>query len=251
MTTQYVAFSGGNDSTALALSMPDAIPIFTDTGWEFDETYEHIERFESITGREVIRIKRDGETLPEYIESSKFFPNHGARYCTRMFKIEPMNKFLSGQQAELCIGLRADEPESERVGNLTEIDGLTIRYPLREMGMTIYDVLKINIEAGLLVRKTPGMARGGCEGCFYKRLAEVRAMYHLHRNVFDRLQKLEESVQDERGQYFHMFPNAGKSLADIRAEMDAQPLLFSVEETYRAAADTSDVGVACGLFCNR
>lgn len=40
----YVAFSGGIDSTALALAMPDAIPVFTDTGWEFDELYAHIEK---------------------------------------------------------------------------------------------------------------------------------------------------------------------------------------------------------------
>ena len=33
----YVALSGGVDSTALALLMPDAELVFTDTGWEFPE----------------------------------------------------------------------------------------------------------------------------------------------------------------------------------------------------------------------
>jgi 3'-phosphoadenosine 5'-phosphosulfate sulfotransferase (PAPS reductase)/FAD synthetase len=52
---QFVAFSGGIDSTALALLEPDAIPIFTDTGWEFPELYAHIEKFERVTGRKVER----------------------------------------------------------------------------------------------------------------------------------------------------------------------------------------------------
>jgi len=42
-----VAFSGGADSTALALLMKDAELVFTDTGWEFDELYAHIAKFET------------------------------------------------------------------------------------------------------------------------------------------------------------------------------------------------------------
>ena len=40
----YVALSGGVDSTALALLMPDAELVFTDTGWEFPELYAHLDR---------------------------------------------------------------------------------------------------------------------------------------------------------------------------------------------------------------
>lgn len=65
--------------------------------------------------------------------------------------------------------------------------------------------------------------------------------------VLDRLQELEEAVQDERGAYFHMFPNAGMSIADLRR----QPLLMDPAEVYAEAADKSDMGAACGLFCNR
>ena len=84
----YIAFSGGVDSTALALLMPDAIPVFTDTGWEFPETYAHIDKFEAVTGREVIRVKQHQYPggIPQYIRERKFMPSHGARYCTRLFK---------------------------------------------------------------------------------------------------------------------------------------------------------------------
>src|SRR3990167_3509292 len=108
-TRVLVAFSGGIDSTALALLNPDAQPVFTDTGWEFPELYAHIERFEAVTGRQVLRLKHE-QSLPEYIRERSFMPNHGARFCTRIFKIDALNKYLAGQgEVELLIGLRADE----------------------------------------------------------------------------------------------------------------------------------------------
>ena len=246
---KFVAFSGGKDSTALALLEEDATPVFTDTGWEFDEVYAHIEKFERVTGRQVVRIKRaDGFTLPEYIKSAAFMPGHGARYCTRMFKIDPYNAYIKQfLPAELCIGLRADEPADVRVGNLTEIEGLTIRYPLRERNMALADVIRLCLKFDLLPRNPVYMARGGCKGCFYKRTSEITAMSALVPEVMDELQEIEESVQDERGKFAYMFPNAGRSIREIRS----QQWLLDPNEVYAAAADKSDMGENCGLFCNR
>lgn len=244
----FVAFSGGKDSTALALLECDATPIFTDTVFEFQEVYQHLNRFEQVTGRKVVRLVNEKYQggLPQYIRERHFLPNHGARYCTRTFKIEVLNAYLKSQlPCELLIGLRADEPL--RVGNLTDMDGLTIRYPLREHGYTQVDVIRICLEQNLLPRYPVYMARGGCIGCFYKRKSEVRAMIELMPETVDMLQELEESVQDERGKFFHMFPNAGMSIAELRS----QPALFDQSETYRDALDDSDKGVACGLFCHR
>jgi len=244
---QFVAFSGGKDSTALALLCPDATPVFTDTGWEFPHVYEHIARFEAVTGRTVVRLRneRDG-TLPDRIRRSAFFPNHGARYCTQEFKIDPYNRYIKQHlPAELLIGLRADEPD--RTGNTTEMDGLTVRYPLREQGLTRLDVVRICAEHDLLPRYPVYAARGGCIGCFYKRKGEVQAMIALVPELVDELQALEEEVQDERGRFFHMFPNVGVSISDLRK----QPMLLTPDEVYAAASDNSDVGAACGLFCNR
>lgn len=248
--SRYVAFSGGVDSTALALTERDATPVFTDTGWEFPELYAHLERFEQLTGREVVRLRHPKFPggLPEYIRASSFLPNHGARYCTRMFKVEVLNVWLRERlPAELLIGLRADEPAEQRVGNLTQLEGLTIRYPMRERGEMRHDAVRICLEADLLPRYPVYMARGGCVGCFYKRRSEVQAMIDLVPDVMDELEKLEADVQDERGRYFHMFPNAGVSIAEMRR----QPRMFTDVELYRDAADGSDKGPACGLFCHR
>jgi len=195
----------------------------------------------------VVRIinERDG-TLPNSIKRLRFMPNHGARFCTREFKIEPYNRFIGGHlPAQLLIGLRADEPE--RVGNTTKMDGLTIRYPLREQGLTRLDVVRICTEHDLLPRYPVYAARGGCIGCFYKRKAEVQAMIALVPELVDELEALEVEVQDERSKFFHMFPSVGMSISDLRK----QPMLLTPDEVYAAASDNSDVGAACGLFCNR
>ena len=245
---QFVAFSGGVDSTALALLMPEATPIFTDTGWEFDHLYKHIEKFERVTGREVVKIKweRFPNGIPEYIERMHFLPSHGARWCTVKFKILPMNRYLKKRRpAVLNIALRADE--DVRPGNLTEMKGLEIAYPLQKMGKTRADVVEIGLENGLIQRYPPYAARGGCKGCFYKRKSELIAMKVLVPEVLDELRELEEGVQDARGKFFNMFPNVGKSVRVIQA----QQTLFDMEAVYAAAADTSDYGENCGLFCNR
>ena len=84
-------------------------------------------------------------------------------------------------------------------------------------------------------------------GCFYKRKSEITAMNMLVPDVLDELRELEETVQDERGRFFHMFPNVGMSIRDIQE----QPPLLDFSEAYQQAFDTSDYGAACGLFCNR
>jgi hypothetical protein len=245
----YVAFSGGIDSTALALLEPDAIPVFTDTGWEFPEIYEHLDHFENVTGRHVERLVSPKGTLPDYIRNQRYMPGHGSRYCTRIFKIDAFNAWLKERlPATLMIGLRADEPPNERVGNLTELDGLTVSYPLRERGIKRVDAVGLCIKSGLLPRYPPYMARGGCQGCFYKRRSEVDAMINLVPDVMDELQELEEAIQDERGRFALMFPNTGKSIREMRA----QGRMFTDEELYAAAADnTEKVGTSCGLFCHR
>lgn len=245
----YLAYSGGKDSTAMALLMPDAIPVFTDTGWEFPELYTQMDKFESVTGREIIRITPD-ETLPEYILRSKFLPGHRARFCTRIFKIDQYNKWLAAQlsvhgEVDYCIGLRTDE--ELRVGNTSEIEGVNIRYPLREMAMDRWDVIRVCLEHELLPRYPVYMARGGCTGCYYKRKAEVRAMVQLCPDVLNELQELEECIQDERGRFAVMFPNIGMSIADIKR----QPALFDMTELYQSAAQRDDYGQNCGLFCGR
>lgn len=240
--TIFVAFSGGVDSTALALLMPDAELVFTDTGWEFPHVYEHLDKFEKVTGRKVLRLKNVSYPggIPEYIKTYRFMPSHGARWCTSKFKILPIEKLLL-EDDTLCIAIRADEPATR--GNWADY----AKYPLRDKGMARIDCVKLCVENKLLPRYPIYAARGGCIGCFYKRKSEVQAMAAIIPDILDGLRELEESVQDERGRYFHLFPNVGTRIREIQD----QPMLFETEEVYADAYDISDYGQACGMFCNR
>jgi len=239
----YTAFSGGADSTALAILLEDYQPVFTDTGWEFPQLYEQIEKFERVTGRTITRIASAYPGgLTGYIRDHLFFPNHNARFCTREFKIAPFDKFMQADDV-LAVGLRADEPT--RSGNHT--DKYAVRYPLREWGMDRVAVNAVCESAGLLPKYPPFMIRGGCMGCFYKRRGEVLAMYHLAPGIFWQLCELEDEVQDERGAYFYMFSNLGMGLRKFAQQIAAQSLMFDLEDIYAPTLDTSP----CGLFCNR
>lgn len=241
----YVAVSGGIDSTALALRCPDATLVFTDTGWEFPELYAHLDRIEAVTGRAITRLHGphpDG--LPGMIRAKAFFPGPRTRYCTNEFKIQPLNRWLRSRfPCTLAIGLRADE--SHRPGNLTQMPGLTIRYPLREQGLSRVDCIQTCLDADLLPRYPPYMLRGGCQGCFFKRPSEIQAMMALAPNLADALQSLEEEVQDVRGRYYGMFSSLKLPLRVLRD----QPLLFDPNEVYATAP--VDDGSPCGLFCHR
>lgn len=246
---KIVSFSGGKDSTALAILEPDALPVFVDPEWEFDEIYQHIERFEQVTGRKVEKLKgKDlyGENLVETMKRKRFMPGFKARWCTQMHKIEVIQTWLMDKvPAEMLIGMRADE--DARIGHIVCLDGLTVRYPLQERGMKYQDVVDLCNKYGLLPKYPPYMARGGCKGCFYKRKSEVLAMLHLKPDVYAELEELENSLQDQREKFAVMFPNVGMPLSEFKK----QPLLFKPEEVWTDADDTSQKAPACGAFCHR
>lgn len=248
---KYISFSGGVESTTMALLFGgSADAIFSDTGWEHKKMYERLETVESEIRKvhpnfKVIKVKNEKyESLQAYIKEQKFFPNIMARYCTRMFKIEPIDKFLkSDEPVELMIGLNADE--GDRVGNHGLVKNVTYSYPLLENGITRAACIEILTKANLLPSFPPYMSRGGCVGCFFKTKKEFIAMRLLSPDEFNNVEKLENEVQDQRGKHFAIQSN-GHSMAKIRYEADSA--MFSAEEMY---SKVDDYSTPCGVFCHR
>lgn len=161
-----VAFSGGKDSTALALRMHELREpfrlLFTPTGNELPDLAAHIRRVVEATGAELIRPANRG--LAEWIDTFNALPNWRQRWCTRVIKIEPCVAWLKANSGSvLCVGLRADE--EERVGLYG--DFATYRYPLREWGWNKSQVL-----AYCAARGFSPPARTDCAVCPYQRLGE-------------------------------------------------------------------------------
>ena len=112
---------------ALALYMRQSFPeipveyVFCDTGCELPETYEYLERLEALLGVEVNRLnalddlkvaKKPGRNpFDIYLKElyGGFLPNPRSRWCTRVLKIEPFERYVGDSQAFSYIGIRGDE----------------------------------------------------------------------------------------------------------------------------------------------
>jgi len=250
---QFISFSGGVESSTMCVLFANkADAIFSDTGWEHDEIYKRIILVENWCKEfhrpdfKIHLIKnKDYNSLPDYIKESKFLPNFGARYCTRMFKIEPIDDFLEQFKYEgvgLMIGLNSDEIE-QRTGNHGNKKFVKYSYPLAENGIN-RDACKIILKkAGLLPNFPVYMQRGGCIGCYMKTKKEYTAMALLKSDEFNDVENIENYIQDKRDKFFSIIQN--KPMWSIRE--DALSSLFNHDEIYPVINDVTK----CGVFCNR
>lgn len=174
--TQFVAFSGGKDSTALALRMAelgeDFTLLFTPTGDELPELYLHITRVLELLGPRYPIVVPKGPRLAELMAAYNALPSWRMRWCTRQIKIEPCIAFLKQHPGStLCVGLRADEPHREGLYGPYAV----YRYPLREWGWGLKEVYLYLKERGVQVPK-----RTDCAMCYGQRLSEWYALWRDH-----------------------------------------------------------------------
>jgi len=180
-----VAFSGGKDSTALALRLAelgeDFSMFFTPTGDELPDLESHLDAVQKRVARPLIRAK--APTLFKLIEEFDALPNWRQRWCTRMIKIVPCVAHLKAHPGTtLAVGLRADE--ETRVGLYG--DFATYRYPLQEWGWGIADVRSYVAASGLSVP-----VRTDCALCYGQRIGEWHDLWRLHPERFARGEALE------------------------------------------------------------
>jgi 3'-phosphoadenosine 5'-phosphosulfate sulfotransferase (PAPS reductase)/FAD synthetase len=129
-----VLVSGGKDSTAallLALEQyfhSDVVPLFCDTGWEHELTYEYIDYLSKELSIEIRRTpppqERDGtpiDGLMGLIKHYNKFPTSSSRFCTKTLKIRPTQRWLVKERlnllhdgAELWYGIRQKESGSRK-----------------------------------------------------------------------------------------------------------------------------------------
>lgn len=158
-----VSFSGGKDSTALLLMMLERgmrvdYILFCDTGMEFPQMYEHIEKVNSYIGEKygkmvtVLKPKNSFEygLLHRLRKKGKRAGMRGYgwssmrnRWCTSMLKREPVQEFMkvhgfNRANTKLYIGIAADEPKRVK-------DDI---YPLFEWGITEEQALKYCYKRG-------------------------------------------------------------------------------------------------------
>jgi PP-loop superfamily ATP-utilizing enzyme len=224
-TPNVVAFSGGKDSTATAYVMAEAgeefVLLFTPTGNELPEVRTFIDATATALGKELIIPK--GPDLASLIDHFGSLPNNRQRWCTRMIKIQPCIAYLkTNEGSTLCVGLRADEMAREGLYG----PYATYRYPLRERGMGLPDVLAYLDARGI---KVP--ARTDCAVCYDQRLVDWRNLLRRQPEEYAKGEAWEEKTG-------HTFRSPSRDtwpakLSELRAE-------FKSGRKVRGADDDTD-----------
>lgn len=212
-----LAFSGGKDSTALALRWHElgepAVLLFTPTGDELPELAAHIQRVLEHTGFELVTppCKHDLFTL---IDEWQALPNWRQRWCTRALKIEPCVAWMTRLNAtwhppltehRLLVGLRADEEARKGLYS----DQIRTCFPMQDWGWDLERVHGYLRNRGVQVPE-----RTDCSLCFFQRLPEWYELWEKHPDRYQRGVELEQQTG-------HTFRSEGRdswpaALAEMR-----------------------------------
>ena len=210
-----VSLSGGKDSTAMLLimiekKMPIDLVLFCDTGLEFPEMYQHLEKLERDTGIQITRVKAEHSFEYYFCEyevkrrdKQKFRDKFGAdykgygwagpkqRWCTSRLKDTPREQFLRPLKEKYnlihYIGLAADEVYRLDRKNNKQSDHV---HPLVEWNMTEADCLAYCYEHGYdwggLYKK---FHRVSCWCCPLQPLDELRILWSDYPDLWKQLRR--------------------------------------------------------------
>ena len=194
-----LSLSGGKDSTALALYMRDKVPemeyVFCDTGEELQETYDYLEKIEIHLGKPVTRLNPD-RPFKHYLELYRgVLPDPRTRWCTRMLKLKPFERYVGDDPVKLYVGIRADEPH--RTGYISTKPNIASCFPFVEDRLRQKDIIRILDDSGLgLPDYYRWRSRSGCYFCFFQQRREWVGLLENHQDLFRKAAEFEKSDPD-------------------------------------------------------
>lgn len=214
MFRQVVSFSGGKDSTAMLLMMIEKNMhiddiIFVDTGKEFPEIYENIEKVEKYIGREIKKAYIDFDYWFKDVQhKTKDRKGYGwatikNRWCTgkkqdafnalvkgRVYDPYAGSKHTPSRRAITYIGIAADEPKRVR-------DIKNIRYPLAEWGITEAQALQYCYDHGFDYGGAYEHFRSlSCYLCPFHTLEQTEAVYKYYPEQWEDMLRLDEHANN-------------------------------------------------------
>lgn len=220
-----VSLSGGKDSTALLLQMIErGMPVdrvfHADTGMEFPEMYEHLERVDAFLFRErgihisTLRHPQGFEWLmfeepkqkPSCLERRRKlgvtpygngWPGIKVRWCTGQLKThlirKETNRLRKEKNAIHYVGIAADESWRCKQGD-------RIRYLLVEWGMTEAEALQVCYRHGFdFGGLYETYRRCSCWCCPFQRIEELRRLRRHHPELWVRLLDMDRRAHEQFG----------------------------------------------------
>ena len=284
-TRHIVAFSGGKDSSALAIYLHDperwrrvlgksGLPprpplenaeyVFCDTGTELEETYDYLGLLEAYIGRPIQRLAAEappGETpFDHHLRMfGGLLPSSQIRWCTRKLKLEPYERYVGDDEVISYVGIRADE---DREGYISTKPNITSVFPFKEDGIVKEDVYRILNESGCgLPDYYDWRSRSGCYFCFFQRKSEWVGLMENHPELFEKA-KAYEKFDEETGERFTWSDAESleelaqpERVEDIRAKQAARMERLKerranvtlLEQFFDEVRDAEDDGVGCNI----
>ncbi len=208
--TNVLAFSGGKDSTALACLLKDRgiefVPVFCDTKWESDETYQYIKEIDKTLfgGTLVYLSDEEWPGMLPMIEKKGRVPSARARFCTERLKIIPMIRYIKKLAEEtddeivIYQGIRADESSARSKMQEEEwsdaYDCMVKRPLFRWTAEECFDLTKKHgIEPNPLYKM--GARRVGCFPCVMITLGELKRLNITYPAIWDRMAQMEKAAK--------------------------------------------------------
>lgn len=226
---RHIVPISGKDSLATAIVMRLWFPeksleyFYNQVEKELPEIYDWLNRVEAYLGKSIYRI---GSDLNAIIKEQGVLPADNMRYCTRLAKIEPMERFIGTNPAFVYFGIRADE---KRIG-YRPVGKALIQpiYPLQLLGLGLDDVWKLCESVSLLpptffwqelynrvAAIVPNellqqlksyqramlfswRSRPNCYDCFYQRQYEYIGLREHHPLLFEQMCVMEETTGAEK-----------------------------------------------------
>lgn len=195
-----LSLSGGKDSAALAIYMRDRVSgmeyVFHDTFKELPETYEYLDRLEAVLGTRIDRTTPD-ESFEHWLAVfGNMIPSSHRRWCTKMLKLKPFERYVGDDPVRNYVALRADE---DRTGYISTRPNITAVYPFKEDGLVRADIIRILEESGLGLPKYTewGRSRSGCFFCFYQQKIEWVRLKQTYPDLFEEAKRYEYANQDK------------------------------------------------------
>jgi 3'-phosphoadenosine 5'-phosphosulfate sulfotransferase (PAPS reductase)/FAD synthetase len=194
-----LGLSGGKDSAALAVYIKDRYPelhdrmeyFFSDTGAELQEVYDFLEKLEAYLGKEIVRLS-SGRPFEHWLKvHNDFLPSPRQRWCTRVMKIEPFERWIGTDQAVSYIGIRADE---FREGYISHKENIKAVFPFIQDGLVRDDIFQILEDSVGIPEYYRWRSRSGCYFCFFQRQDEWLGLKEHHPTLFEMAAAIEREA---------------------------------------------------------